>query len=197
MAWKPDYASLSEARDHLRISDAAFTADDAEIAKAITAASRMVDTECHRQFGNVGSTDTTRYYTAYVRSEDGAHAVSIDDLYDNAALVVASDGAAITDYTLRPFNAEADGVPYVNILFGGTVSLEAGAITVTSAKWGWSAVPAAAHSATLLQMARIIKRRDAPFGVAGSPDMGNELRLLAQMDPDAKLLCASIRRYWG
>ena len=68
---------------------------------------------------------------------------------------------------------------------------------MTSAKWGWSAVPAAAHSATLLQMARIIKRRDAPFGVAGSPDMGNELRLLAQMDPDAKLLCASIRRYWG
>jgi len=44
-------------------------------------------------------------------------------------------------------------------------------VTVTGV-WGWSAVPAAVQQAARLQVARVHKRIDAPFGVAGFGDMG-------------------------
>lgn len=59
------------------------------------------------------------------------------------------------------------------------------------------AVPASINLATLIQAARFVKRRDAPFGVAGSPDMGNELRLLARLDPDVLVLVANHRNWWS
>ena len=122
---------------------------------------------------------------------------TIDDLSAAAGLTVTSDGVAVTDYTLMPLNAEADGRPYTWIIFGGTVSTIEGAISLTSTAWGWSAVPASVVQATELQASRFFKRRDAPFGVAGSPDMGSELRLLARLDPDVDVLLTGYRRIWG
>lgn len=59
------------------------------------------------------------------------------------------------------------------------------------------AVPVSIHFATLVQAARLVKRRDAPFGVVGSPEMGNELRLLARLDPDVEVLVANHRVWWA
>jgi hypothetical protein len=39
-----------------------------------------------------------------------------------------------------------------------------------------------------MQASRLLSRRDAPFGIAGSPEMGSEMRLLAKLDPDVDLL---------
>jgi hypothetical protein len=66
-----------------------------------------------------------------------------------------------------------------------------------TATWGWTAVPATIKKATLLQASRFYKRRDAPFGVAGSPDMGSEMRLLAKVDPDVEVMLGDYRRKWG
>jgi len=49
-------------------------------------------------------------------------------------------------------------------------------------------VPTTVKQATLLQASRVFARREAPFGVAGSPDMGSELRLLEKVDPDVAVM---------
>lgn len=197
MGWKPDYATLADGRDHLRIGTATDTVDDAEIAAAITAASRAIDRSCHRQFGNTGSTSTTRTYTARHDRERGKYTVEVDDIWDDDGLTLTVSDVAVTDFTLRPYDAEKDGKPYTLIVFGGTVATTEGAIEVTTTKWGWAAIPPGITEACLIQMARLIKRRDAPFGVAGSPEMGSEMRLLARLDPDVDLLCGDYRRWWG
>jgi hypothetical protein len=52
-----------------------------------------------------------------------------------------------------------------------------------TALWGWSGVPDAIRQACLLQASRLLSRRDSPFGVAGSPEAGTELRLLVEARP--------------
>ena len=70
------------------------------------------------------------------------------------------------------------------------------AVQVT-ASFGWAAVPETIKAATIRQTARFFYRREAPFGVAGSPSMGSEIRLLAQADPDVVVMVRPYRRMWG
>lgn len=58
-------------------------------------------------------------------------------------------------------------------------------------------VPSGVRLACLLQASRWYKRRDAAFGVLGSPDMGNMTRLLAKLDPDVAVLISTYKRPWG
>ena len=106
-----------------------------------------------------------------------------------------------TAFRLAPFNAPSIGMPYRTLLFNVGVipsiyGFDAEGVQVT-AKWGWSAVPAAVVNANLIQAARFLKRRDSPYGIAGSPDMGNEMRLLAKLDPDVALLLRHYKVLWG
>jgi len=200
MAWAPSYATTADLRAYLRVPEpvpAVTDEDAAQMALAITAASRSIDHACGRQFGNVDAS-TTRYYTARWSRERVRYLVEVDDLYDDSA-TITSDDTAVTDFTFEPRNAEADGRPYTVVMFGTGVSVSSvwGEIAVTSTKWGWSAVPDTIKNATLLQASRIFKRRDAPFGVAGSPEMGSELRLLARLDPDVDVLVRAYYRWWG
>jgi hypothetical protein len=184
VAWAPDYVTDAELKSYLRDTS---SADDALYALWATTASRAVDNYCHRQFGNV-SAEAREYETAYWRHLC-KHAAYIDDLQDVTGLeVLDSNGDEITDYTLGPVNALKKGKPYEWI----QVSVS-GPLTIT-APWGWTAVPSAVKLASRLQGARFAVRRDSPFGVAGSPDQGNEMRLLAQLDPDLKTALAKYRR---
>lgn len=58
-------------------------------------------------------------------------------------------------------------------------------------------IPEAVKMATMIQASRLYHRRDTPYGVAGSPEMGNELRLLSRLDPDVQLLLSTERNWWG
>jgi hypothetical protein len=199
VTWQPDYATSAELKHFVRIPDGVGedSDDDAELGLALTAASRIVDRECNRQFGqDAGS--TTRYYTARWDPRRERYIVEIDDLYDNSA-TVTSDGDAVTGFTYWPINAETNGKPFTMLVFdeGISVSTDDDEIAVTSTKFGWSAVPSAVKNATLLQASRLLKRRDAPFGVAGSVEFGSELRLLAKIDPDVKVLLRPYYRWWG
>jgi hypothetical protein len=68
-----------------------------------------------------------------------------------------------------------------------------------SAVWGWDEVPTTVEQATLLQASRFHARRFSPYGVAGSPEAGSEMRLLAKLDPDVELALgrASLVRWWA
>jgi hypothetical protein len=72
---------------------------------------------------------------------------------------------------------------------------EAGAVKVT-ATFGWPAVPAEVRQAALIQAVRLFKRKGSPFGIAGSPEDGSEMRLLSRLDPDVENLLRHLRRPW-
>ena len=42
-----------------------------------------------------------------------------------------------------------------------------------------------------------IHRKGSPYGIAGSPDLGSELRLLAKLDADVAVLLRSFVRMWA
>lgn len=198
----PDYVSLDEMRAFLRITDVSDIEADLPLANAITAASRAVDWATDRQFGLL-STAAARYFRPVWSEAHGKWQIHIDDLMSSTSLVVKSDTdddaayeTTITDYRLWPLNAATSSRPWTELVFGTSASLgyAEGAIEVT-ALWGWSSVPATVKNATLIQASRFFKRRESPFGIAGSPEMGNEMRLLARVDPDVAVMLMPYRRW--
>ena len=203
MAWAPDYVTTDELKEYIRVED---TVDDTVLALAIAAASRAVDRACHRQFGNVTGA-VARIYTPRYDPLIRRIAVTVDDIYDDTGLAVAVDSdadggfaTAMTSFTLRPANAEADGWPWTQIATGpnSTVSMPLirDGVRVT-ALFGWADVPDAIKQATLLQASRFAARRNSPYGIAGSPENGSELRLLAKVDPDVAVALEPYRRPKG
>jgi hypothetical protein len=198
MAWAPDYVTLSELKSYLRIPD---TNDDAELALAISTASRAVDGFCHRQFGQVASAEA-RSYTAYWDRRARVWVVGFDDLQDITGLDVQVEAGEIDVYTLEPVNAEQEGRPFTRLRVdtdsAAKPTWETHGVTIT-AVWGWDAVPVPVEQATLLQASRFHARRFSPYGVAGSPEQGSEMRLLAKLDPDVELALARAKliRWWG
>jgi hypothetical protein len=194
MAWAPDYISDEQLKAYERISD---ENDDAMIAWAITTASRTVDDACSqghdRQFGKVDAPEE-RLYAATWSSERRRWMVEVDDFHGAPAVTV--DGDTVTGAVALPRNAAQKGRPWEKLVLPSSVSLTGDEVAVT-AMWGWAAVPVAVEQATALQAARLLARRNAPFGVAGSPDVGSEMRLLAKADPDVVVALKNyVRRGW-
>lgn len=196
MAWAPDYATSAELKAYTRIGDAV---DDAQVALALTASSRAIDRATGRQFGVVSPAEE-RVYTPFYDRHRCRWLVAIDDLATATSLVVEVDGTAVTAYTLEPRNAVLKGKVWETLVFDtDSPTLPTGdefEVAIT-ALWGWSSVPSAVKQACLMQASRFLARRDSPFGVAGSPDMGNELRLLAKLDPDVCVSLSAYIRWWA
>lgn len=188
MAWAPDYITLAELRAFLEVPDD-DTSGDTLLSAYITAASRAIDLACHpgglRQFGSTGAAEE-RTYVAEWRSDKGRWVVVTDD-FMVAPTAVTAGGVAVTGWRAEPRNAVTRGRPYerLELSIGSAVvpAYPEYELAVT-AVWGWTAVPAGIKLATRLQASRFDFRRSSPSGVAGSPEQGNELRLLARLDPD-------------
>lgn len=203
MAWAPDYITSAQLKAYLRISDAL---DDAQIALAVTAASRAVDNATNRQFGLVASPEA-RYYTARYDCDSRRYVLEIDDLMVVTGMAVVADvngegdyTETITDYDLKPANASAKGKPYTQLWVrtsGVSAAIDLKDGVKVTARWGWTDVPDTVEQATLLQASRFFTRREAPFGIAGSPESGSEMRLLERVDPDVGLVLRSYYRWWG
>lgn len=183
MAWKPDYITAAELKAFVRVTDAL---DDALIPHAIAASSRAIDRHTNRQFGLVAAPELRRYKARWNRRRC-RWVIEIDDLMTAAGLVVATATGTITEYDLEPSNAAAEGKPWTRLAIRSantvTIKGEDSEMQCTG-QWGWSAFPGAVREAALLQGSRLAARRDSPFGIAGSPQQGSELRLLARVDPD-------------
>jgi hypothetical protein len=183
MAWRPDYVTLTELKHYVRVGN---DVDDAELTMAIPGASRAIDECAGRQFGKVDTPEQRFYRVEYSRRTCRWRA-AIDDLQTIVGLVVPND-----DYRLEPRNAVADGLAWTHISFGTDPTNDDGELDLT-APWGWLTTPTAVELATSLQASRFAARRDSPYGVAGSPQQGSELRLLAKADPD---VAVSLKFYW-
>ena len=185
------------AGDTVTIALAGDYFDDDTLENVIMAASRHIDDLTHRWFY---SDTQTRYYTPELPD-----LLYVDDLLTVTTLKTDEDGdgtyettwTATTHYNLLPYNASTDGKPYTMIerAYNGSYSfplLKRSVQLVGS--FGYSATtPQAINEACLLMAARLFKRKDAPFGVIGSPDVG-ELRNIRIDDPDvARLLPPFVR----
>lgn len=200
MGWQPDYITTVELNAFIRVGD---TVDDAQAGPAIAAASRAIDKHVTgggrigRQFGLVAAPEQ-RFYTPRWSRRRGRWVVEIDDLMTQVGLAVETDAGTITEFDLAPRNAAQEGRPWTYIVIRPTNTVpilgevdEFGA----TGRWGWTAIPPAVKEAAALQSSRLTSRRDSPFGVAGSPQLGSELRLLEKVDPDvAVTLSAYVRK---
>jgi hypothetical protein len=192
MVWAPDYLTTDELKDYVRVGD---STDNVELGLAIAAASRAVDNHCHRQFG-LTATAEERTYTPVWDRHLGRWLVDVDDFQTAVGFEIEQDGVALTGYTSEPVNAPQKGQPWVRLTFP-TGSLTTATDVQVTAQWGWTAVPTPVKLATALQAHRFASRRNSPFGVAGSPDVGSELRLLARLDVDVSVALGPFVRRWG
>jgi hypothetical protein len=195
MAWAPDYVTLAAQKVYqsIPVDD---TADDADLAVAITAASRAIDDHCNRQFGKVAAAES-RVYTPRPDYERGVWVVDIDDLDDVTGLAVLVGGSAVTSYTLEPANAVVKGKVWTRLVISADSSVQptgADNEAAITGKWGWTTSPVSIGQAGRLQASRFFSRRKSPYGIAGSPDQGSELRLLARVDADVGVSLRGYRR---
>lgn len=207
MAWAPDYATLDEVKGYLRIP-LDDLADDADLNVHRATASRNIDRFANRQFGKVEAS-TVRYYTAQWDRDRRLWSIPIDDVHSSASFALAFDSlgdqtfaTAVTSYLFEPLNAAPDGRPWTSLRLpraAGEVAVTdaPGAFRVTSPGFGWANTPVSIKEACLLQTSRYFARRNAPFGIAGSPEIGSEMRLLNKLDPDVEVAVGPYRRVWG
>jgi hypothetical protein len=196
MAWEPDYVDVNALASYMRIED---DVDDVELQVFVTAASRAIDQHCNRQFGKVAAVEQ-RLYTPVWSDERQRWVVDVDDFQTAAGMIVEVVGTGValtTDYVKEPVNAPQKNRPWTRLAFSqASTVLPTGeeyeiAATVL---WGWTAIPVPVTLAARLQGSRFAIRRDSPYGVAGSPDTGSEMRLQAELDPDVKTSLTSLRR---
>jgi hypothetical protein len=198
MAISNGYCSLAQIKAALRITD---SVDDTLLEMAVESASRLIDGHTGRVFYNAGT--ATRYYVA---QDD--FVVQIDDIHAATNLLISTaenaDGVfnttfASTDYQLEPVNRVLDGLPWVYTRIRAVgdyfwpISGGEALVKVTSAHFGWDAVPTPVTQAWVIQGSRIFKRLDSPLGVPGVGELG-VMRVSRDLDPDVAALVAQYRR---
>lgn len=173
--------------------------DDSTINDILDAVSRWIDSYTGTRFYST-SEDEVRYLTA----SDERKLFTPDIL--TVTTLQTDDGTrtypytwAATDYDLLPANAQAYNAPYrwIETTPFGSYSFpyyrNAVKITGTFGYCTISNLPAPIKRATLLQSARLYKRKDAPFGVVANP-LGGEMRLVSEIDVDVERLLRPFRR---
>jgi hypothetical protein len=193
------YCTLAELKASLAIAD---NIDDTPLEAAITATSRMIDDYTGRFFYRNGTAQTpvSRYYTPldpWTMNMDDNYTitqVATDDNFNQTWDTVW----ATSDYMLEPVNNPQRGWPVNRILAIGRYVWPyylPQSCRITGI-WGWEAVPAEVNMATLIQAARLFTRRQSPFGIAGSPDLGT-VRLSAKLDADVETLLRPFKKNNG
>lgn len=196
MALTNAYCTLSDLKTSLGIDD---IQDDTSLEAAIMAASRMVDDYTGRFFYKDGTTNApvTRYYTAQdwwtTNVDDIIHIneIATDDNFDQLYTTVWET----SDYMVEPVNNPRRGWPWTRLLAIGAYIFPYNLPQSVRVKgvWGWSSVPYEVQMATKLQASRLFVRRQSPFGIAGSPDIGT-VRLGSRLDPDVEVLLRPFRK---
>ncbi len=180
------YVTLEEFAAYLRIED---DVDDAELQFALDAAHAAVDDFAGWNFDLAGSATARTYDQFWFDYFRGMWVVEVDPI--GSLTSFDCDGFI----AFGPRNALAQSRPYERIYLDDIPDEDANGLTDLSvtAKWGWPSVPAVVKQATLIQASRFNSRRDAPFGIAGTPET-TETRLLSKVDPDVAVMLRSVRR---
>lgn len=191
MAITNGYVTLADLKTYLNISGAT---EDARLETAIESASRAIDAYTRRVFY---ATSAVKYFQS---EPDFGHTVIIDDDLLTVTEIATDDqntrvytAWAGSDYELEPVNS---GPPYNMIrvapLAVKTFPIWPRGVRITGT-WGFAATaPQAVGDACLILGARYYKRKDAPFGVVGTPELG--LMRVTSKDHDVAALLMPYRR---
>ncbi len=199
MALTNCYCTLSDLKTSLAIED---IQDDTGLEAAILTASRMVDDYTGRFFYRDGTTaaPVVRYYTAqdwYTCNVDdfvSLSQIATDDNFDQLYTTIWQSD----DYMVEPVNNPRRGWPLSRLLAIDSYIFPYNlpqSVKVT-AVWGWPSVPAEIAMATKIQASRLFIRRQSPFGIAGTPELGT-VRLSSRLDPDVEALIRPFRKMNG
>lgn len=184
------YASLALLKTHMGIGD---TTDDALLQKALDTATLWIDQYTGRSFA--GETGATKYFyptnSRYLDLTPDIRTVTSVAVDEDGDLTFG-DVFASTDYLLTPLNPEPDAGIYSRLEIAplsGKSFLGRRQVRVVG-NWGYTVggvAPANIEYACLLQATRLFRRRDAPFGILQTTDLGQFTRISA-MDADVKNL---------
>lgn len=179
-----EYADREALKLRLNI-EATDTSRDALLDGALAASSRGIDRATGRRFW-LDDTATARVFTmaGRVMCGDGGERLLLDDMGAAPTLVETGAGsswATVTDYDTAPDNALVRGRPITALLLAAG-GWGAGPRARVTAAWGWPTVPDEIAEATLIQAARLYRRKDSPEGVTGSAEWG--VVRLSRRDPD-------------
>lgn len=193
------YCTLSDLKTALAIED---IQDDIGLEAAILTASRMIDDYTGRFFYRNGTTvaPVTRFFTApdsYLCAVDdfvSLNEVATDDNFDQSYTTVW----AASDFMVEPVNNALRGWPFSRLIaidryiwpynLPQTVRIKA--------VWGYPSIPAEISMGTKIQASRLFIRRQSPFGIAGTPELGT-VRLSSRLDPDVEALIKPFRKMNG
>ena len=180
------------------------TAQDDNIDTAIDSACRLIDKICGRRFyqdeevvAKVFTPNNSLYLDTPDISTTTGLIVKLDDNDDGTYEKTLTIN---TDFIVEPSNPrlikETGGQsyyePYNKITILDTRSSERFDPTIKNniqitAKWGFSFVPEAITTATLIQALRYFKRKDTPFNTYGDVNTGVS-ELFSKIDPDVQTL---------
>lgn len=187
-----DYTTSAELKASLSITGATY---DADIALAITAASRGIDNLAHRFFYlHDASNDEVFYYSPVSRLQLG-----IDDLVTLTTLKLdtGGDGTFETtltlnaDFVLEPLNAVEEDRPWERIRIhpNGSHCFPEGyprSVEVTG-RFGWTSAPYEIEQACQILAAQLLKRtRDSAsaYGFVSLPGLEiNQVARIGKSDP--------------
>lgn len=193
------YCTLAQLKSSLAITDAV---DDTPLEAAIQATSRLIDDYTGRFFYQQGTTNApvARLYTpldAFIINMDDN--VSISQIATDDNLSKEYDTVfATSDFMVEPVNNPLREWPVTRVLAIGRFVFPYYLPQSVEIKgvWGWPAIPAEINMATLIQAARLFTRRQSPFGIAGSPELGT-VRLMSKLDADVEMLLRAFRKNNG
>jgi hypothetical protein len=194
------YTTLADVRNGLQIED---SNDDTDIQAAILSASRMIDDYCQRGFYQEGTlaSPVTKYYTPV-----SPWYLEIDDLIEPTEIASRANQSGPftqiwdldTDVMYEPVNNPELGRPVTRLLaiqtyvwpyfFPQTVKI--------TGVWGYKEIPYEVELACKIQASRLFIRKQSPFGIAGSVELGT-VRLSSRLDPDVEMLLKTFRRNFG
>jgi len=196
------YTTLADVKNALQIEDAL---DDVAIQAAILTASRQIDEYCQRFFYREGTvaSPSVRYYTALnpwnLETDDIVQITEVaTDTGFDTPLQYGQVWDLSSDIMLEPVNNPKKGWPITRILavgqyvwpyfFPQTCRI--------SGIFGFPEIPYEVELACKIQASRLFVRKQSPFGIAGSVELGT-VRLNSRLDPDVEMLLKTFRRNNG
>lgn len=195
-----DYCTVAHLREAL--SDSASSLPEALLQRAVSAASRAVDSWCGvppATFAPQATATPRLYYATCPERLDVDAFGSMDGL--TVATDEDGDGVCETEWSAEdfipgPLNADGYGVPYAwQWLTAAGRRWPVGTLRPgvrVTARWGWSEVPEDIRTATIIRATAIFKRKEAPYGVAEFGEFG-PVRI-SRNDPDVVALLTPYRR---
>lgn len=199
MALTDCYCTLSDLKTALAIED---IQDDIGLEAAILTASRMIDDYTGRFFYRNGTTaaPVTRFFTApdsYFCAVDdfvSLNEVATDDNFDQTYTTIW----AVSDFLVEPVNNALRGWPFSRLIAIDSYIWPYNLPQSVRVKgvWGYPSIPAEISMATKIQASRLFIRRQSPFGIAGTPELGT-VRLSSRLDPDVEALIRPFKKMDG